>query len=173
MTFPLTLKAAFGEEKYVFDGLGDWNLLADLEYSGDGQSGGRPLIHRLLHRRHVVREQNAPLPRGPFEHFRIAPAGQTSVLNAHDVQIGAAAQQAAEDAVVEVFVKRKAQHSGCVSKDNGSGKGEARLSARLPPAGQKAFAQALWVELCFDFFSQLLALYFSLLKILFDFGAVL
>src|SRR2546430_13253588 len=92
LTFPFIIKAAFGNEKYIFDSLGDWSLLVNFKDSGHWQSGGDALVNILLHRRHVMREQNAAFPRGPFEHFRIPSAGKPGILHAHDVEIRSAAQ---------------------------------------------------------------------------------
>src|ERR1043165_8184694 len=71
LPFPFTLKTALGEKEYVFDGLDDGSLLANFKDSGHGQAGGDALINIFLHRRHVVREQNAPLSRGRSEERRV------------------------------------------------------------------------------------------------------
>ncbi|HEX7174741.1 MAG TPA: hypothetical protein VF240_05615 [Pyrinomonadaceae bacterium] len=106
LTFPFTLKAAFGKEKYVFNGLGDGGVLTNFKDSEHRQSCGDALIDILLHRRYIMCEQNAAFRRGPFEHFRIPFAQQSGILNTHDVQITSAAQQPTQDTIIEVFVSR-------------------------------------------------------------------
>jgi hypothetical protein len=104
LAFPFTLKTAFGEQKYVLNHMGDGGLLTYFKDSGHGHSGAGALVNVLLHRRHIMREQNAAFSRRPFEHFRVSFADESRILHTHDVQIVSAPQQPAQDAIVEILI---------------------------------------------------------------------
>jgi hypothetical protein len=106
LTFPLSFKAAFSEEQYIFDSLGDRDSLTDLKDSGHRQAGGDTRINISPHRRHVMREQNAVLSRSPFKYFRVTSTDQSRILDTQDIQFKLAAQQPAQDTIVEIFVNR-------------------------------------------------------------------
>jgi hypothetical protein len=104
LTFPLTFEAAFGKEEYVFDDLGNGNLLTDYKHSGHGKSGGDTFINSLLHRCHIMGNQDTVLARRLCEYLRVTSADQSRILHAHDVEIRLAAQQPAKSTIVEIFV---------------------------------------------------------------------
>jgi hypothetical protein len=55
-----------------------------------------------------MREQDAILSRRPLEHIRVGSSDQSCILHAHDIEIRSAAQQPAQDSIVEIFVGGKA-----------------------------------------------------------------
>jgi hypothetical protein len=57
-----------------------------------------------------MRQEDSAFACGPFKDFRISFAKQTGILDTNDIERWQEAEQAANNAVVEVLVHRKAKH---------------------------------------------------------------
>ena len=88
---------------------------AQLRQQQDDVFDGGPDRHALVgvarHRAHVVREQDPALPRRLLEDRRVVGSREAHVLDADDVHLRLAAQDAAHDVAVEVLVGGQAQHA--------------------------------------------------------------
>ena len=82
----------------------------DLENTRHWTTGGDTVICVLGQCGHVMRNDDPPLNRGPFENGRIVSAREADVLNADNIDVGVAAEQSSYDVAVEVLVCGKSQH---------------------------------------------------------------
>jgi hypothetical protein len=57
-----------------------------------------------------VSQHDPAFTRCPFEDRRVVSAGQTNILNAHDVEVGETPKKTTYDVGVEVLVRCKAKH---------------------------------------------------------------
>jgi hypothetical protein len=108
--FPLTLNAALGEKQEVIDRQADGSARARCEDTGHRPASGDALEGKADQRGDVVSQHDPALTRCPFEDCRVVSAGQTSILNARDVEVGETPKKTTDDVGVEVLVRCKAKH---------------------------------------------------------------
>jgi hypothetical protein len=113
LAFPLSLEATFGEQQEILDHQSDCQVAADFKHTQHGLACSNSLVRKARDGGHIVRQKNPALLCAPFQYSSVICPGKIDVLNSRNIQIRLAAQQPADDVVVEVLVSGKTKHESC------------------------------------------------------------
>jgi hypothetical protein len=83
---------------------------ADFEYPLHLSARLHATIGMLRHCRYVMCQEDSAFARGPLKDFGISFAEQADILDTNDIERWQEPKQAADNAVVEIFVRRKTKH---------------------------------------------------------------
>ena len=111
LPFPFAVQTAFCQQEQILDGHSESQIGANLEHSRHATSVSYSLVSMICQRGSVMGDEDTVFPSGEVKDSGIIGSGQADILNANNVEIGAAAQQAAQDIVVEVLISGEAQHA--------------------------------------------------------------
>jgi hypothetical protein len=110
LTFPFTFKAALSQNQKFFDDALNWHKPSHCENARHRLLCPNSVKRKSRHRPKVMREQYSTVPRCPFQNRRIISASQIHILNANNIRLGFASQEATEDGIAKVLIGQKRQH---------------------------------------------------------------
>jgi hypothetical protein len=84
-------RKALRRKEELLNGFALGHVIADEKNAGHGLAGANAVVREVRHRGAVVGQEDSILARRPSQDDGIGRCGQTSVLNAHDIQFRQAA----------------------------------------------------------------------------------
>ena len=114
---------------------------------GIGSAYSYTVVRMLRQRRYVMGDDHPPLDRRPLQNSGVVRSGESSVLDADDVEVEFPAKQSPDDVAVEVLVCRESQHGGL-----GASGAELGVAHALPKEGtRRSFSWRTIAACCWRF----------------------
>ena len=110
----LGAETRYGQKQLVYC-LAFWHLITDKKDAWHRFAGANPIICESGNRVAIMGEQDSGFVGSPRQDGGVGSLGHPSVLNAHQLEVGRAAKQAADDIAVEVFVSEQLHHGAALS----------------------------------------------------------
>lgn len=104
---PFVVRAAFGEQDQINDDGADGGLLRHRRHASMMPAIADTLPRKLDQCRDVVSQHQAPLCRCPLEDSFIGCSAHADILDAWRIDVGYASPKAAQQVVIEIFVREQ------------------------------------------------------------------